>query len=325
MTETEVLPRTRSAILASPGVFHHASVPERPLAPDEVRIRLEGCGVCGSDLAVWKGTPRFNYPLAPGSPGHEGWGRIEAIGSEVIGFKAGDRVAALSSHAYAEQDVAKASQVVKLPEDFHVPYFPAAPLGCAMNIFERSDIRSGMNVAIVGIGFLGVILTRLCVEAGAMVIAISRRPHALELARQAGAKHVISLQADSVVRQVISLTCAGGCDVVIETKGSAESLDLAAQMVTERGRLVIAGSFQEGPHQPNMQLRNGRGRAVINGHGRDPQRCLDGITAAVAAVRRGVLDLTELVEVFPLTEIEEAFHLTETRPPGFVKAVVVPS
>ena len=64
--------------------------------------------------------------------------------------------------------------------------FPGEPLGCAMNIFRRSGIEAGQTVAIVGIGFLGAILTRLAADAGARVIAISRRPFSLEVARAHG-------------------------------------------------------------------------------------------------------------------------------------------
>src|SRR5258707_13578662 len=71
--------------------------------PDQgaVRVRLEGCGVCGSNLSPWEGRPWFKYPLAPGELGHEGWGWIDALGPNPTQFKVGDRWAGLSSAAYA--------------------------------------------------------------------------------------------------------------------------------------------------------------------------------------------------------------------------------
>ena len=62
-----------------------------------------------------------------------------------------------------------------------------------MNVFRRSDIAAGQTVAIVGIGFLGALLTQLAAAAGARVIALSRRPFALEVARQCGAAATIAL------------------------------------------------------------------------------------------------------------------------------------
>src|SRR5205809_306369 len=83
------------------------------------------------------------------------------------------RVAMLSEHAYAEYDVASEDQVIHLPATLAQQPFPAEPLGCAMNIFHRAGIRARQTVAIVGIGFLGALLTRLATNANARVIAIS--------------------------------------------------------------------------------------------------------------------------------------------------------
>src|SRR5690606_32532961 len=134
---------------------------------NEVRVQLEGCGVCASNLSPWAGQPWFTYPFEPGQLGHEGWGCIDALGAGVTEFAVGDRVAMLSNHAYAEYDVASPDSIVRLPEELEDQPFPGEPLGCAMNIFARSGIRAGQNVAIVGIGFLGALLTRLAVNAGA--------------------------------------------------------------------------------------------------------------------------------------------------------------
>src|SRR5687767_7234235 len=49
----------------------------------QVRVRLQGCGICASNLPVWEGRPWFTYPMAAGSPGHEGWGIVDALGEQV--------------------------------------------------------------------------------------------------------------------------------------------------------------------------------------------------------------------------------------------------
>lgn len=67
--------------------------------PNQVRIRLEGCGVCASNLPVWQGRPWFEYPLEHGGPGHEGWGIVDAIGKGVENLTAGERVAFVSSRS----------------------------------------------------------------------------------------------------------------------------------------------------------------------------------------------------------------------------------
>ena len=85
---------------------------------------------------------------------------MAALGEGVSGLRVGDRVAALTYRAHAEYDLAEASAVVPLPPSLDGVPMPGEPLGCAFNIFERSGIEAGQTVAIVGIGFLGALLTR---------------------------------------------------------------------------------------------------------------------------------------------------------------------
>src|SRR5690349_13390756 len=97
-------PQMRAAVLAAPTVARMDTVPRPEPSGRQVRVRLEGCGVCGSNLAPWEGRPWFQYPFAPGAPGHEGWGVVDAVGPEVSCRRAGDRVALLAYHSYAEYD-----------------------------------------------------------------------------------------------------------------------------------------------------------------------------------------------------------------------------
>ncbi|MFL6374762.1 MAG: alcohol dehydrogenase catalytic domain-containing protein, partial [Pyrinomonadaceae bacterium] len=171
-----------AAVITGPGKVELREI-ERPRpAAGEVLIRVEGCGVCASNLEIWGGQPWFEYPFEPGAPGHEGWGYVDELGDGVHDIDVGERVAFLSGHAYAEYDVAKADQLVMLPPQLDGKLVPAEPLGCAINIFRRSDIQPGQTVAIVGAGFLGNVVTQLASEAGARVISISRRDFALEMA-----------------------------------------------------------------------------------------------------------------------------------------------
>src|SRR5438270_7938642 len=106
----------RAAVLTGAGKFKIDDVPLPEPGPGQVRIRLEGCGVCASNLTPWDGPEWMQFPTEPGALGHEGWGVIDAIGEGVRELKRGDRVGALSGKAYAECDMADASNVVKLPD-----------------------------------------------------------------------------------------------------------------------------------------------------------------------------------------------------------------
>ncbi len=320
----EAKPRMMAAVIAQPKGARVENVVRPDPGPGQLRVKLEGCGVCGSNLPTWEGRDWFKYPLAPGAPGHEGWGVVDAVGSGVQGFKPGDRVAMLSNSAFAEYDVVGADSAVVLPPALRGKPFPGEPLGCAMNIFRRSDIHSGQTVAIIGIGFLGALVTRLAANAGARVIAITRRPFALELARKFGATECIPMDDHwNIIERVKQLTGGQLCDRVIEVVGEQWPLDLAGELTRERGKLIIAGYHQDGPRQVNMQLWNWRGLDVINAHERDPKAYLEGILMAVAAVISGKVDPTPLyTHTFKLDELNQAFEAMKKRPDGFLKALV---
>lgn len=325
----ELQPRTivktmRAAVVVAPKTIEIRQVPVPEPAAGQVRIKLQGCGVCHSNIPPFEGRPWFTYPLAPGQLGHEGWGIVDAIGAEVSGFKIGDRVAAISNNAYAEYDVADAGSAVCLPKMLDGVPFPAEPLGCAINIFRRSCVQYGNTVAIIGIGFLGALLTRLAVAAGAKVIAISRRPFALEAAKQMGADEVIAMNDHwKVIERVKQITGEQFCDVVIEAVGQQWPIDLAGELTKIRGRLVIAGYHQDGLRQVNMQLWNWRGLDVINAHERDPKVYLEGMKLAVEEVAAGRFDPQPLfTHTLPLERLGEALQMTHDRPDGFLKALI---
>src|SRR5918993_3960439 len=161
----------RAAVLTGPGQMRIDEVARPEPGPGQVRLRLEGCGVCASNLTPWAGPDWMRFPTEPGALGHEGWGFVDAVGEDVEDLALGQRVAALSYKAYAEYDIAEAWAVVPLPETLADEAFPGEPLGCAMNIFRRSGIEAGQTVAIIGVGLPGGILTRLSADAGARVIA----------------------------------------------------------------------------------------------------------------------------------------------------------
>jgi threonine dehydrogenase-like Zn-dependent dehydrogenase len=292
--------------------------------PGQVLVRLEGSGVCASSVPVWEGRSWFDYPQPAGGPGHEGWGRIAALGEGVAGLAIGDRVAALTYRAHAEYDLAQADAVVPLPPALDGKAVPGEPLGCAVNIFRRGDIQLGHTVAIVGIGFLGALLTQLAVHAGARVIAVSRRADSLAFATRFGAQHAIVMDDHaSVLEHVQALTGGQWCERVIECTGLEWPLQLASEMTAVRGRLVIAGYHQDGMRQVNVQLWNWRGIDVINAHERDPEAYIAGMREAVALMQQGVLDPEPLyTHRLPLDRLGEALELTRTRPVGFMKALV---
>ncbi len=321
--------RMPAAVLTAPGQITLTEAPLPQPGPGEIRLKLEGCGVCASNLEPWAGLPWLTYPGEPGGLGHEGWGRIDALGAGVSGLAVGDRVAALSYRSFAGYDVAPADRVAPLPAALDGQPFPGEPLGCAFNIFRRSDIRAGQTVAIIGIGFLGAVLTKLASDAGARVIAISRRQESLDLARHYGAAETIVMDDHWRIIETVKALTPGDdgeprlCERVIEAVGKSWPLDLATALIGFGGRLVVAGYHQDGPRQVNMQEWNWKGIDVVNAHERDPAVQMQGLREAIDAVASARFDPTPLyTHRYPLGQLAEALDATRDKPAGFVKALV---
>ncbi len=311
----------RAVVVTGPTQAEVVEIPSRPPSAGEVRVAVEGCGVCGSNLPVWTGRPWFTYPLEPGAPGHEAWGEVvEAGGGVDVGI--GQRVAVLSDGAFADELTVPAADVIPLPAALDGHDVPGEAYGAGWNVARRSRFEAGQTVAVVGIGFIGAVVTALAAEAGAHVIGVSRRPFSLDVARAAGAKDVVAL-GDDPAAAVADLTGGRLCDVVVEAVGTQEPLDLATALTATGGRLVIAGFHQDGARDVPLQTWNWKGLDVINAHERDPQVIAAGVRGAIDAAVAGTLDLDVLVtHRYPLERAGEALDAMVERPDGFLKAVV---
>jgi threonine dehydrogenase-like Zn-dependent dehydrogenase len=284
----------RSAVVVGPGRVRVRRVPVPEPGPEEVLVRVEGCGICASSLPLWEGRPWFDYPLEPGRPGHEAWGIVRAVGDGSAELRPGDRVAVLSQHGFAEFDAAPAAGCVLLPPELDGEPVPGEPLGCAVNVFRRARIRPGQRVAVVGMGFLGSLVAQLCGRAGAEVVGVRR--------------------GDAI---------AGEFETVVEAAGTQAALDTASRLVSEAGLLVIAGFHQDGPRTVDLQSWNWRGLEVINAHERDLGVRAEGLREAVRLVAAGALDPSGLyTHSFPLPLLEAGFEAARTRSSDFGKALV---
>jgi threonine dehydrogenase-like Zn-dependent dehydrogenase len=282
-------------VITAPGRVGSVTCAAPVPRPGQVAVRLEGCGVCASSLPLWEGRPWFSYPLEPGAPGHEAWGRVERVGDGVTALAPGQRVATLSLHAFADLDIAAEEACVPLPGELDDLPFPGEAFGCAYNVVQRARVMPGQQIAVVGMGFLGTTIAALCRHLGATPVPV---PRGAEVAER--------------------------FERVIEAAGTQESLDVASGLVAEAGLLVIAGYHQDGPRSVDVQSWNWRGIEVVNAHERSQARQVAGIAGAARLAAVGVLDVERLcTHVYPADRLGDAFEAARLRPPGFVKAVVM--
>ena len=315
----------RAGIIVAPGKIEWKEINIPEPGKGEVRIKIEGCGLCASGLPVWEGREWFDYPVTPGNPGHEVWGTIDAIGEGVEGFALRNRVTGLSFNGFATHDIAKAEHLVVLPDFLDGKPFPGEPIGCAMNIFKRAEITVKDTVAVIGCGFLGLLLIQTLKAADCKVIAISRRGFSLIKALEAGADEIIHLDDhQEIIEKVKEITDGKFCDRVIECTGKEWPLNLGIELTRTRGKLIVAGFHQDGMRSVNMQLLNWRGIDLISAHERNPMEYVEGIKNAIEATQLGIIYPFDLItHSYSPEELEKGFQDLQQRPDGFVKGIML--
>jgi len=236
--------------------------------PRQVRVKVQACGLCHSDALTKEGHwPGIAYPRVPG---HEIAGVIDAVGSEVPRWKAGQRVGVgwLGGYCGHCESCRRGSfitcanqQITGITmdggyEDFVVVPFEglalipdeisavdAGPLMCAgittFNSLRNSDARGGDRVAIVGIGGLGHLAVQFASKMGFHTIAIARGRDKEPLARQLGARHYIDSTA---VDPAAELQRLGGAEIIIATATSAQAMAATIGGLSVDGRLLVLGA-----------------------------------------------------------------------------------
>src|SRR6266536_6589870 len=216
----------------------------REPAADEVRVRVQACGVCHSDSYAKEGHfPGVSYPVVPG---HEVAGVVDAIGDGVHGWNVGERVA---DGGYADYLVCRAGALARVPDD--LPPEEAAPLMCAgvttFNALRRSGARAGGLVAVLGIGGLGHLGVQFAVRLGFETVAIARGKEKEELARRLGAHHYVDSEAEDVAE---ALSRLGSAAAILATVTSASAMSAAFGVATRPVR-------QSAPTTANSRIRRG--------------------------------------------------------------------
>lgn len=307
---------------------------ERPIPEPgdrQVRIKVEACGICHSDVLVKEGIlPGQQYPRVPG---HEVAGIVDEVGSNVSNWKRGERVG-IGWHGghcfvcdpcrrgnfilcekrkvtgigfdggYGEYMIAPAEAVAALPKE--LPAEEAAPLMCAgitvFNALRNSGATAGEVVAIQGLGGLGHLGVQYARQMGFRTVAIGRRRDKEPLAKKLGAHAYLDSLTDNLAEELAKL---GGARVVLATAPDAKSMPPLVQAVAEGGKLLIVGAPAE-PF-PVSALPLIIGRRSINGWpsgtARDSEDTLN--FSVLSGVR-------PMIETFPLSKVAEAYDSMKT-------------
>jgi len=251
----------RAAVLSAVGA--RLEIVERPVpepGPGEARIRVQACGVCGSDLFLQKGG--FGAEKLPVIPGHEAAGIVDAIGDSVRAVRVGDQVAIYYientpdaprpnlgpnvRRMGVDVDGAFAEYVVRPVETLIAPPRPIDPealavltdaVGTPYHALARvGRVQPGETVAVLGIGGIGSNAVQVARRLGARVVAVSRSEEKLDLARRLGAHAAVRLED---AREACG---PDGPDVVVQCAASASLDEAAIGLGGYAARIVLVGT-----------------------------------------------------------------------------------
>ena len=294
--------------------------------PDQVRVRVEACGICHSDAFVKEGGfPGLDYPRVPG---HEVAGVIDAVGDDVDHWQAGQRVGVgwHGGHCfacdscrrgdfvtcanqqicgisydggYAEYMLAPAEALVAIPDE--LTSVAAAPLLCAgvttYNALRNSSAQPGDVVAVLGVGGLGHLAVQYAYAMGFHTVALSRGTDKKELALDLGADTYIDTEAQDAAD---ALQALGGARVILATAPNPRLMSSVIDGLGVNGQLLVVGASPEPIEVSPFQLLMAR-RSVAGHPSGAPQDSQD--TLGFSALR----DIETRIETYPLADVNEAY------------------
>ncbi len=258
----------RAAIFRGNGVLEYTERP-RPVLErdDDVIVRIEACGICGTDLNILAVPPA--HKASPGIViGHEGVGIVEEVGCAVSSVQPGDRVVVANrltcgrceycrrgldnqcidyqtigttiDGAFAPTLCAPAKALWKI--DPAVPRDDAAlfePLACAVGAVKRASFQAGDNVAIIGAGPMGLLFALLYRSMGAGRISVlDLAPYRLQFAEEIGVDDALDVRNVDGPAEIKARTGLGG-DIVVDAVGN--QLDQAAKLARRGGQVILFG------------------------------------------------------------------------------------
>ena len=229
-------------------VYEEITVPEP--APGQARVKIHAIGLNFIDVYFRAGLYKATLPLTPGM---EAAGVVDAIGKDVTGLSAGDRVAyAMNMGAYAEYALVNAWHLVKLPDEIDFQTAAGAMLqGMTAHYltFSTFPLRGGETALVhAAAGGAGLLIVQIARMIGARVIGTVSTEEKARLAREAGADHVILYEKEDFEAEVKKITDGLGVDVVYDSVGRS-TFEKSLNCLKRRGMMVLFGQ-SSGPVPP---------------------------------------------------------------------------
>lgn len=213
----------------------------------QVQVEQAACGICMYDIATCRIGSNWAYA---GLPGHEAVGRVVKVGPNVTSLSVGDRVATgygVPGGGFAKVTNVLATQAYRIPEDSDLEdkYWIVEPVACVVNGVDMCRLKAGERVVVIGSGFMGLLFLQILSRMSAdQLIAVDIREARLKIAMNMGASEVYN-SAEVDADQLVKRLKPRDIDVVVDTSGSQQGLDLASGIVRRGGVLNLFGWIKD--------------------------------------------------------------------------------
>ena len=319
----------RAIVNSGPNRLEMLQLPQPQPGPGQVRIRTGACAICATDLLMFPGWERTDFPTIPG---HEWSGMVEAVGAGVDSGWIGQRCVAENMlpggevgfefpGGYGEFFLTEAANLYRLPDGF--PFTTAAliePLSVCLRAFKRLHLEGRPRVLILGDGPIGLLNLLLMRYAGVeKVFVVGGRSHRLQLAEELGAWKTLNFQTitDDFTAGVIR-TAGQPFPVIIEASGSSLAVQASVQLVATCGKILVLGDY--GKARANFEWNHLLHQQIeIIGSNAGAGVWEEAVRLAV----EGAIPLQRLItHTFPVDRFAEAIALAQSQREDFVKIVL---
>lgn len=343
----------KAAVFRGPGRIAVEEMPSPELTPDSAILKVEACGICGSDLRTYSSGMRIDRPWQ--ILGHEVAGTVIAVGANVTGLRVGQPLAIAADVSCGECWYCKralfnlcdrhqilgthfagglAEQLWLSPEIlargiYHpiptgVSFVAAAMAEPASSVIasqEQAAIQLGDTVAIIGAGPIGCLHVEVARARGARTIMVERNAPRLAFAREMGAEHAIDASQEDPVALARELTGGLGVDVAIVAAPSAQAQEQAVRMVRKRGTVVLFGGLPKSDPMTHLDgniIHYGELRVIgaFSYHPSHHAKALD-------YIGRGLIRAERYITRFSLPQVVEAF--TAAKSGSAIKVIITPT
>lgn len=349
----------RALVLTEPGKFQvqDALIPE--VGPGEVLCKIRAVAICGSDPEIIRGDLAGFWPPAyPFIPGHEWSGEVVRVGSSVLDFAPGDRVAGqahkgcgvcrrclegrynicenygkpdsghrhygfISNGAYAQFNAYSIKSINKIPAN--IGFREAALVdtsGVVMHGMDMTGITVGGTAVVYGPGPIGIITVRMAKALGASKVFVVGRKTRLENAKRYGADTTIDFEKEDPVQRIRELTGGLGVDEAFECSGAPGTFRQAVESVKRGGRVGLLGVPEGQIDEPIPFGYTVSNEIAVFGSKANPN--VSG--KIIPLIAQGQLQLKDLItHTFPLENFSEALDTFVQRRDGAMKVVIEPN